>query len=84
MRPPCNIRTGKLNIQTMRAERFTRPSTIQVSYQMEMREVRRVSQAEPSTPTPPSNAALDAAVLEADRKAANAKTKKALEQKDSF
>ena len=43
-----------------------------------------VAQAEPSTPTPPSNAALDAAVLEADRKAANAKTKKALQQQDSF
>jgi len=46
--------------------------------------IQDVAQVEPSTPTPPSNAALDAAVLEADRKAANAKTKKALEQKDSF
>ena len=43
-----------------------------------------VAQAEPSTPPPPSNAALDAAVLEADRKAANAKTKKVLEQSDKF
>ncbi|HLA38817.1 MAG TPA: hypothetical protein VJ417_02420, partial [Candidatus Glassbacteria bacterium] len=49
-----------------------------------------VARAEPG-PTPdqppatlPSNAALDAAVLEADRKAANAKTKKVLQQQDSF
>ena len=49
-----------------------------------------VARAEPG-PTPdqppatlPSNAALDAAVLEADRKAANAKTKKVLEQADKF
>ena len=34
--------------------------------------------------TPPSNAALDAAVLEADRKAANTRTKAALQQQDSF
>ena len=37
----------------------------------------------PAPPQPPT-AVLDAAVIEADRKAANAKTKAALEQKDNF